>query len=93
MAKKIPSRVDLRSGFSSADKWMKSGTWILVKSSNVKMILYDLPAQKLYVEFLNHSRYWYSVPPATARKMFNSGSMGKFVWSMRRANIKGVKVR
>lgn len=69
------------------DEWLQSGKWVRVKSSNVGGISYDVHNNTLFVEFLNGGTYaYYQVPPQTAKEMFMSTSMGKFLHK----KIKGV---
>lgn len=75
-----PIKVDRRHQLD-ADDWASLGRWVNVKSSNVGAIKYDWDLRRLYVQFKNGSVYSYEgVHPVTARNMFNSASMGKFVW-------------
>lgn len=90
MAKKVqtPIRVDLRSRISNVDTWAYSGKWVLVKSSNVKAIKYDVKLWKLYVRFKGGDIYIYNMaPPKLAKDMFLSPSMGKFVWAKLRDKL------
>ena len=73
------SKVDKRHQIGSTD-WVNTGKWVRVKSSNVAGIAYHRKNKNMYVEFLNGAVYEYKgVAVDTARAMFNSGSMGKFV--------------
>lgn len=90
---KTPQRIDRRSGIDNADDWVKSGKWVLVKSSNVRAIRYDRPSQRLWVRFLRgkHREYHYNgIPTKTAKLMFYAASVGKFVWRIRRAGFIGI---
>lgn len=78
---KEPERVDFRSGVDSATEFVTSGRWVLVKSSNVKRIMYDRHQQRLVVEFLNGGVYEYlGVARRIAREMYTASSMGRYVW-------------
>ncbi len=82
----LPTRVDRRSRVNALD-WAKTGKWVRVISSNVKGIKYDKANQTLYVQFKGYKGAadpiyaYYDVAIATARSMFNSSSMGGFVWA------------
>lgn len=84
MAKKFlgkePERVDFRSGVDSAEEFATSGRWVLVKSSNVRRIVYNRSRQELRVEFKNGAIYRYDgVPKRIAREMFTASSLGRYV--------------
>jgi hypothetical protein len=80
-----PTKVDLRHKVLNASAWIRTGKWVNVRSSNVKSIQYDFVTKTLHVEFKDKAgggrvyAYW-NVPQFTAKAMFNSPSMGKFVW-------------
>ncbi len=79
MAPKVNSSIN-------ADQWVSTGQWVGVTSSNVKGIAYDSLAMELKVEFKGGSVYaYYNVGDVTAKDMFNTNSMGKFV----HARLKG----
>lgn len=82
----------IRAYQGTAAQWADSGRWVSVKSSNVSKIMYDRPRKRLYVMFRGGDTYYYSVPKVTGMAMFNTFSMGKFVWAMRRRGIVGIKV-
>ncbi len=85
------SKVDKRSQ-AGAPAWAKSGRWVNVVSSNVRSIKYDKAAKVLWVRFKEGATYHYNgVSQQLAVSMFNSASMGKFVWRLRRAGYVGVK--
>ncbi len=86
----LPPRIDLRSRISDSDEWLKSGEWVLVRSSNVNAIRYDYVNGWLYVEFGGKPKkgggttelgtyVYYGVPPDVAKWMFESPSLGKYV--------------
>lgn len=84
MAKKFlgkePENIDFRSGIDSAEEFVTSGRWTLVKSSNVRRIMYDRGQQRLLVEFKNGSVYQYNgVPKRIAKDMFTASSLGRYV--------------
>lgn len=84
MAKKFLGKdaenVDMRSGVDSAEMFVTSGRWVLVRSSNVKRIVYNRHSQELRVEFLNGSIYRYDgVPKRIAKDFYNASSMGRYV--------------
>lgn len=65
---------------TDADEWAVSGVWVKVRSSNVSGIMYDMDKQELHVTFNSGGEYVYlGVHPVTAKAMFASGSMGRFV--------------
>lgn len=79
---------------SAPQEWVDSGARVRVRSSNVLAIRYDKPNQILYVEFKKHLKgknkntdgvagklyRYFGVHPLTAKSMYQSASMGKFVW-------------
>lgn len=70
-----------------AKGWYESGRWVNVTSSNVKGIMYDKKKSYLYVEFKSNAIYVYrDIDYRIAKNMFNSTSMGKFVWYVLRKN-------
>ena len=76
----------------TVDEWLKNGKWIGVRSSNVKQIRFEKPAQRMWVRFKNGSEYHYnSVTTATARRFYEAASMGRFVWYLRRNGYVGIK--
>jgi hypothetical protein len=78
---KTPEKVDFRSQVDTAEEFVTSGKWTLVRSSNVKRIVYSRHQQELRVEFLSGAIYRYDgVPRRIAREMFTASSMGRYVW-------------
>lgn len=81
-------RVYKQRNASTPKDWVESGARVRVHSSNVAAIRYDRPNQILYVQFRvkgvitpDGALYrYFDVHPMTARAMFNTSSMGKFVW-------------
>lgn len=74
------SRVDQRHRLGS-EQWIDSGRWVNVKSSNVGSIRYEKDISALVVQFLDGAIYRYEqVPHKVAQDMFNTSSMGRFVW-------------
>lgn len=89
---KATPRIDARSGINNAEDWVKTGRWVLVKSSNVRRIRYEKAAQKLWVQFKTGTPYYYpSITTRQAKQMFHAASMGKFVWALRRKGYVGIK--
>ena len=87
------SRIDRRAYTDDASRWIEDGRKVRVKSSNVRYIWYEKPAQRLYVQFKSGDTYYYpSVTVVVAKRMFNGTSMGKYVWWMRRNGYVGIKV-
>lgn len=69
-----------------ATKFLKSGSWLFVSSSNVHEWRYLWEDEVLEVEFLSGSIYqYYGVSMDTARDFFNTLSPGRFVWHILRA--------
>ena len=68
--------------------WVDTGAQVYVHSSNVAAIRYDKSNRVLYVQFRVKGNIepsgalyrYYDVHPATARSMYQTASMGKFVW-------------
>jgi hypothetical protein len=78
---KTPEKIDFRSQVDSAEEFVTSGKWVLVKSSNVKRIVYNRHVQELRVEFLSGAIYRYDgVPKRIAKEMFTASSLGRYVW-------------
>jgi hypothetical protein len=78
--------------------WAEVGEWAVVNSSNVAAIAYNKKAQELYVEFLGKGKvnpiYRYSgVSVSTARDMFDSSSVGSFVWKVLRDRYAFQKIK
>ena len=70
------------------DVWAESGDWAEVYSSNVARIAYHWARTSLLVWFRSGRLYvYYGVSPEAAKEMFNSSSMGKYVWKLRRAQV------
>jgi hypothetical protein len=69
----------------SAYHWLESREWAEVNSSNVAAIRWD--GSRLVVRFNNNRVYAYSVTRDIAARMFNTTSMGKFVWFLRRSQF------
>ena len=85
--------VDKRHRLTKAQEWIVSGKSMLVRSSNVRAIWYNKPAQKLFVKFKNGDTYYYpSVTVQKATSFFHAASFGKAVWSLRRSGWKGIKL-
>lgn len=78
---------------SSVDVWINSKAWVPVKSSNVSQIMYDRPRKRLYVRFKGGGEYFYAnVTVLRAKQFFQTGSMGKEVWKLRRTGYAGYRV-
>lgn len=100
---KTPEKVDFRSGVDSAEEFVTSGKWTLVKSSNLRRIVYSRSIQELRVEFKSGALYRYDgVPKRIAKEMFTASSMGRYLhyrikgkypYTMLRAGRQGEKDR
>jgi len=82
----------------TADEWAVSGNWVNVISSNVKAIRYDQGNRVLWVRFDGKGKpdpeyYYDNFPQTLAESMYNCGSMGEFVWYIRKMGHKGIKVK
>ncbi len=87
----LATKVDKRHRMDSED-WIKSGKWVKVKSSNVAEICYEKSTKRLHVKFLGGQQGYYNqVPPRIAEAMYNSSSMGKFVWRRLRDKFPWIK--
>lgn len=81
-------RVYKKKNAATEKDWAESGLRVRVHSSNVAAIRYDKPNQILYVQFRvkgvitsDGALYrYFGVHPATAKSMYNTISMGRFVW-------------
>lgn len=65
---------------STPDEWMKSGSWVIVESSNVSAIRYDIEKNELYVQYSKKGKtYIYeAVSEQAAKDMYSVNSMGTF---------------
>jgi hypothetical protein len=94
-------KIDRRFGFTSIDEWIAHRHDVLVSSSNVFMIGYDLEKKQLFVSFSTHGKgrlyttYRYDlVPERVAREMYQCSSLGGFVWyRLRKGGYPVLKVR
>ena len=87
--KVIGPRIDRRFRVNLED-WLYGNRWVGVHSSNVRSIRYDLEASILAVQYHRGPAYlFYNVTLQSARFLFLSGSIGRFI----RAGImsRGVK--
>jgi hypothetical protein len=79
---------------TTAAEWAKKGEWVRVKSSNVKAISYDYLKHIMKVRFKSNAEYhYYHCPVGLARSFFNSASMGRFVWKIRRMDLEFKRVK
>ena len=77
---------------SNVDVWINSATWVPVRSSNVKAIMYDRARSRLYVQFKGGGEYFYTgVSTQRARSFFRTGSFGHEVWRLRWAGYTGYR--
>jgi hypothetical protein len=77
---KTPEKVDFRSQVDTAEEFVTSGKWVLVKSSNLQRIVYNRHQQELRVEFKSGAIYRYDgVPRRIAKEMFTASSMGRYL--------------
>ena len=85
-----PPRIDIRSKIIDTEDWAEGGKWVLVSSSNVHAIRYDMENRILYVQFggkkLKKGGYskistyrYYSVPAPIAKGLFMAPSIGKYL--------------
>lgn len=71
----------------NAEKWIETGQWVWVKSSNVAGISYSAHKKTLTVQFIGGGIYdYFDVPKTVAKDLFNAPSIGKFLAK----RIKGV---
>lgn len=77
----------------TADEWVASNQWVSVNSSNAEAIRYDASRRELFVRFKGGRAWRYdNLPPSLAASMYNSDSIGKFVWHIRKMGHKGIEV-
>lgn len=89
--------VDKRSHLN-ATEWAKSGRWVHVHSSNVASIAFNSEAKQLFVQFGGSAKgvpqpvyCYFGIDPHKAKSMFNSSSLGRWVWKeLRRKKVRFV---
>lgn len=74
------SRIYLVKTVNNVEEWLKTGKWVLVDSTNVAAVRYDIHKKILQVLFLSGWQYTYvAIGYDLAVQMFNSSSLGTFV--------------
>lgn len=69
-----------RDEYMDCKSWSNSGSWATVRSKKVKGIAYHKKSRRLFVEYKDGSvRSYEMVHPMTARALFNSLKVDKFL--------------